>query len=254
MDATHPFRLSDIANGDGTEYFQLNGIGTSHNLGFQGAIGLAGDFNGDGFDDVVLGARGANPNGNDNAGQTYVLFGKADGFDAVFELSDLDASSGFVINGIDAEDISGDKVGPGGDINADGYGDIVIGGYRADSCGSNCGESYVVFGSASPPPILELSDLDGVNGFAIHGIDEDDGTGWSVGTVGDFNGDGYDDVFVGAQNTAPTDEAYVIFGKLDAFEAVFHLADLDGNNGFIISGPDQLPTVLRGGGQFCRRL
>ena len=128
----------------------IEGINDSDFSG--GSVSSAGDINGDGIDDLIIGAREADPNGNNNAGQSYVVFGKdtaVDGaFEATFELSDLDGSDGFVLNGIDAFDYSGGSVSSAGDINGDGIDDLIIGAPDADPNGNNyAGQSYVVFGT-----------------------------------------------------------------------------------------------------------
>ena len=96
------------------------------------------------------------------------------GYSASLELSSLNGTNGFVINGIDEGDYSGSSVSSAGDINNDGYDDIIIGADGADPNGDNSGESYVVFGKAtgSYSASLELSSLNGTNGFVINGIDE----------------------------------------------------------------------------------
>ncbi|WP_048315720.1 integrin alpha, partial [Crocosphaera watsonii] len=60
----------------------------------------AGDINGDGFDDIIIGARTADPNGNERAGESYVVFGAVGGFSGSLDLSSLDGNNGFVINGL----------------------------------------------------------------------------------------------------------------------------------------------------------
>ena len=98
-------------------------------------------------------------------------------FPAQFNLSDLNGSNGFVINGIDLADLSGSSVSSG-DINGDGVDDLIIGARFADPFGVNSGDSYVVFGGSSVASSgsIDLSSLNGTNGFVINGIDRDDET------------------------------------------------------------------------------
>ena len=72
------------------------------------------------------------------SGESYVVFGKASGtYSASLELSSLNGTNGFVINGIDASDYSGNSVSSAGDINNDGYDDIIIGANVADPNGTD---------------------------------------------------------------------------------------------------------------------
>ncbi|MBU7586378.1 MAG: FG-GAP repeat protein, partial [Nostoc sp. TH1S01] len=160
--------LSDL---NGSNGFVINGI---DNLDFSGfSVSNAGDINGDGIDDLIIGAYRADPNGQNYAGESYVVFGSRNGFGASFNLSSLDGSNGFVINGIDEFDFSGRSVSGAGDINGDGIDDLIIGASGADSNGqSDAGESYVVFGSRNGfEASFNLSSLDCSNGFGIKGID-----------------------------------------------------------------------------------
>ena len=86
------------------------------NSGLGDTLSGAGDINGDGFDDILIGARYAAPNGNSRAGESYVVFGAASSFSDSLDLSSLDGSNGFVINGISRNDYSGRAVSGAGDI------------------------------------------------------------------------------------------------------------------------------------------
>jgi len=133
-----------------------------------------------------------------------VVFGSDVGIPHPFDISTLDGSSGFTINGLDSNDRSGSSVSSAGDINGDGIDDLIIGATHADPNGNNsAGSSYVVFGSyAGLPHLFDLSNLNGANGFIINGV----------------NGDGLDDLIIGAYGAGPNGNSYagssyVVFGK-----------------------------------------
>jgi Ca2+-binding RTX toxin-like protein len=232
------FNLSDL---NGSNGFAINGIAAGDNSGWS--VSSAGDVNGDGFDDLIIGANGADPNGITNAGQSYVVFGSNSGFGAGLDLSTLNGSNGFAINGIAANDISGISVSSAGDVNGDGFDDLIIGATSASPNGIRlAGQSYVVFGSNSGFGAgLDLSTLDGSNGFAINGIATDHRSGLSVSSAGDVNGDGFDDLIIGAFRASPNGitnagQSYVVFGSNSGFGAGLDLSALNGSNGFAING------------------
>ncbi|WP_293006128.1 integrin alpha [Nitrosomonas sp.] len=223
---------------DGSNGFSLNGVAASDSLG--SSVSSAGDVNGDGFTDVIVGALGAAPNGIPS-GSSYVVFGKASGFDATLDLSSLDGSNGFRLDGVAARDLSGQSVSNAGDVNGDGFADVLVGAFGADPNGDFSGSSYVVFGKASGfAATLDLSSLDGSNGFRLDGVAAGDVSGGSLSSAGDVNGDGFADVFVGAASADPNGDfsgsSYVVFGKAAGFDATMNLASLDGSNGFRLDG------------------
>ena len=243
---------------DGTNGFVLKGIDEFDGSGR--AVSRAGDINGDGIDDLIIGAPDADTKNNRFTfeGESYVVFGSSDGFTRNLELSELDGINGFILSGIDARDFSGRSVSGAGDINGDGFDDLIIGapfaGYYGyvgkDMDNDHTGESYVVFGSSRFDDSLELSELDGTNGFVLKGIDDRYLTGSSVSGAGDINGDGFDDLIIGAPGAGNVisyyrysynsnrGESYVIFGGSNGFDAEINLGSLDGTNGFVLKGID----------------
>ncbi|MGF1522850.1 MAG: beta strand repeat-containing protein [Leptolyngbyaceae cyanobacterium] len=209
------------------------------------AASAAGNINGDGLDDVIIGVSEADPNGIDNAGESYVVFGSSNISQNNFDLTALDGSNGFAISGIEENNFSGSDVSAAGDVNNDGLDDIIISAPSSNFNDANPGESYVVFGASTfSSDHLELAALDGQNGFVINGIDPDGIRGSSVSGAGDINGDGIDDLIVSGNTRVDGSEigpaeAYVVFGGQDVSSGSFDLSTLDGSNGFVVSAiPD----------------
>jgi len=176
---------------------------------FGVSVSTAGDINNDGYDDIIVGASSK----NSNQGAVYVIYGGAKSAmsNIVLSSTTLDpTSTGFMITGNAAGDWFGDKVSTTGDINNDGYDDIIVGAYGWNSYQ---GAAYVVYGGEDSSFVnidLSTTTLNPLTtGFMITGNAAGDYFGFSVSTVGDINNDGYDDIIIGApaKNTA-----YVIYG------------------------------------------
>lgn len=179
----------------------------------------AGDVNGDGIDDVVIGAYFADPNGKSFAGQSYVVFGSKLGFPPTLELSLLDGKNGFRLNGVHVNDTSGGSVAGAGDVNGDGINDVMIAATKSQlDLFSPTEQRYVVFGTNQGfPQNFELSALNGDNGVVINGIDLGEGLEQRVAGAGDVNGDGVEDVIIGARFADSGDlisngRSYIVFG------------------------------------------
>ena len=218
---------------NGTTGFRLDGF---DRLGKSGqSVSGAGDVNGDGFDDFIIGANHANVPGNPAAGHSYVVFGKAGGFSSTFALSSLDGTNGFRINGKYSGDESGKFVASAGDVNGDGFDDVIVAAYLANPHGiQDAGETYVVYGKAGGfGSAFNLSSIDGTNGFRLNGFEQFRNSGSSVAGAGDINGDGFDDLLVGNRFAS---ESYVVFGSASGFGLDLNLNSLNGSNGFRLAG------------------
>lgn len=193
---------------------------------FSGSsIGGAGDVNGDGVDDFIVGAPGGPwlP----LAGRAYVVFGRDAATQGRFPyrvvLDELDGINGFRLQSAGIGDLVGSFVS-GGDINSDGIADIVVGGAGAADIGSEPrGLTFVLFGKDQTrgeryPAVVPIEFSSEGHGFYAEGLEDGDCTGCTLGVIGDFNGDGHRDLLVGAKGwrrlgIAGIGKAYVLFGR-----------------------------------------
>jgi len=213
------------------------------------SLSEAGDINGDGIDDILIGAKGADYNGT-SSGAAYVIFGSSTPLPFNFDLNSLNGENGFSIRGASSFDELATSVSALGDINGDGLDDIAL----STSKIGRTGEVYIIYGSRSRfQPIFNVTTLNGQNGFTIEGKDQVDGTNMQVSQAGDINGDGFNDILVSApfasENAFASGEAYLIFGQRN-FLTRFNLANLNGTNGFQIPGTtkaEQLGAAIGGG-------
>ncbi len=199
--------------------------------GIGPVISGLGDINGDTFEDFAIGAPLNTPAGGQNeAGQVFIVFGGPEsgypdlfsrylGGENVFSASTFTAKNGIIINGSAANQRLGVSVSGVGDMNRDGLSELAIGYQGADSAGG----VFLVYGSRLLPGVISASTIGDtaqgatVKGVNIRGVDANDKAGAAVSGAGDFNGDGFDDMVIGAPHYGAgaaqgAGAAYVIFG------------------------------------------
>lgn len=258
-------RLSDTiteADLDGTNGFV---IGSSSEL-FTNSLGIgvkpAGDMNGDGIGDLIITGQNYQASGN-SAGQygaIVVLYGSRSPFPAFVDTSAANfttSQKGFLVEGACIGNFCGAyhfgiNVAGAGDINGDGYADIVVHNLPNTYTGSPSevfsGQAYVIFGG--PSPETDMAALDGTNGFIVDyngtarlGAPNGFGLDYVVRVGGgcDVNGDNVDDIFV----VTLSGSVYAIFGKTSSFNSRIVLADLGGNDGFVFHafGSENIPEI-----------
>jgi len=147
---------------------------------FGSSVGSAGDVNGDGYSDVVIGQDNIS-NPEEGEGRAYVFYGSASG---------LLASPAWTYENNHAGSSLGESVASAGDVNGDGYSDILVGGFKYSNPDTREGVAYLFLGSASGLALTPAWNQESNQAFAEYGQ--------SVASAGDTNDDGYDEVLVGA--------------------------------------------------------
>ena len=161
---------------DGSLLYRKDGEAANDSLG--GSVSGAGDLNGDGYADFIIGAAVADPSSKANAGSAYVYSG-------------ADGSLLYQKDGAAVGNMFGISVSGAGDLNGDGYADFIVGASTAPSSKSNAGSAYIYSGA------------DGTLLYQKDGEAANDNLGTSVSGAGDLNGDGYADFIVGAAGSDP---------------------------------------------------
>ena len=174
---------------------------------FVSAVAGVGDVNGDGFDDLLIGAY-ENDEAGQGAGQAYLILGKTTGWGYGVSLAQADAS----FLGEAPGDGAGFRIDGAGDVNADGFRDFLIVSPENNEGGNNAGQAYLIFGKAhgwTSDGDLGLADASFLGETAGDGLR-------TVAGAGDVNGDGYDDILAAGvsndENGPLAGQVYLILG------------------------------------------
>ncbi|MBZ4044172.1 HYR domain-containing protein [Flavobacterium hibisci] len=246
----------NVSNLNGANGFTIYGEKLTRETGFS--VNNAGDVNGDGINDLIIGAKGnydpwygTKKEYKIIKGEAYVVFGKSSGFAPNIDLGLLNGSNGFAVRNDNPSTNfpwTGYDVSSAGDINGDGIDDLMVSDpYRHSSYGVEIGHTYFIFGRNSGfPAEFNLSTLNGSNGFTLIGVSNYESSGTSIASVGDINGDGYGDIAVITSGSgAINGKCYVIYGKSGGFPKVLRTNELNGTNGFTIEGNAAIGKIGR---------
>ena len=167
--------------------FDINMTGEAAGNSFGLSVSSSGDVNGDGYSDVIVGAHGY----LSNRGRAYIFYGGL----TMNNIADV------TMTGEAPGNYFGYSVSSAGDVNGDGYSDVIIGAYQFNT---NRGRAYIYFGGLSMNNTADVT----LNGEASNNY-----FGYSVSSAGDVNGDGYSDAMVGAWGySSDIGRAYIYYG------------------------------------------
>ncbi|CAN5206834.1 hypothetical protein BH09SUM1_BH09SUM1_20560 [soil metagenome] len=206
---------------DDRNYVVFEGVAAGDHAG--ASLSGAGDFNGDGFSDFVVGAPDATRSGRAEQGEAYIVLGSGARLTpgSVFNLGDTASGKGVLIKGFStAANRLGSSVSGAGNINGDrnvsnnnGLDDIIIG---SEGSSSNRGEAFIIYGARSAPATISLSSLSSAGTRLRILTGDDDNYGSSATGVGDVDGDGYADLVVagdGSRDNVIPVGPYLLYGK-----------------------------------------
>ena len=183
------------------------------------SVGFISDLNAIGKAEILIGATGVDNGALADAGAAYVVWGKSTtgGIDLADVASGSGNGKGFIIKGQAAGDHAGAVVTSITDLNGNGKNEIIVGAPDNDAGGTDAGAVYVVWGKSTESAVNLSSVAGGTGGFRIFGESKNDHAGSAIGTTADMNGDGKEDILVGAYGNeaggVDAGAAYVVFGK-----------------------------------------
>ncbi|MCK6501885.1 hypothetical protein L6R53_00530 [Myxococcota bacterium] len=191
---------------------KIEGAADQDRLG--SSVSIIGDVDDDGYDDVLIGAFGVDTGGY-AGGASYLFNGP------IADVISADSATATLVGEL-ANDRSGSAVA-GGDFDGDNRADFLIGAYENDGLASSAGAVYLVYGPATGTIDLSFADA------RILGAMAGDWAGFSVANAGDVNGDGEDDILIGAPFAHPDEAyvgaAYVVYGPPDDGDSSLEDAD-----------------------------
>ncbi len=170
-------------NGTAANAYWVGDADPSNGISYGETVATAGDVNGDGYSDILVGDP---DKGGDNNGAVYGFYGGPD------NLSD---APGWTYDSSQQSAQAGVSVATAGDVNGDGYSDFIIGAEYYDYTFTNEGAAFVWYGQDGGPSFAGAS-------WSVYGGRNDARLGHSVATAGDVNGDGYSEIIVGAPGWA----------------------------------------------------
>ncbi|WP_454055963.1 Ig-like domain-containing protein [Cupriavidus sp. Marseille-Q8015] len=197
---------------------QIHGDTAGFQLGWD--VTTAGDFNGDGIDDLLVTSQWADTPGRANSGASYILYGTPGGLPKIHTIGEVTPTTGLKILGSRAGDRMATAINPIGDFNGDGYDDVVLASHWQD-------KAYVIFGNqtnAWQAGTLDLNAIDAgdnTHGFVIRNPGstatargQDSWFGIGAGGGGDFDGDGYKDLLIGNRQAGDSarGEGFLLYG------------------------------------------
>lgn len=182
--------LSLLGTAGGTAGLTLYGANRGDWAGYR--VSEAGDVNGDEIDDFMISAQYAN--------EVYLIYGDS----ALHQLGTIDlgqlGSAGVTIPGSDSSSNFGRGIDAAGDINGDGYDDLIL-------TSQTESDTYAIYGGPNLPATIDVDNL-GMGGVKFTGVY----TNWAVAGAGDANGDGYDDLIIDDRNYPEAAQTYLVFG------------------------------------------
>ncbi len=224
----------------GSAGFRIDGARKNDHAGWS--VAGAGDVNGDGIDDVIVGAPGADDHGRTGSGAAYVIYGRHTADPGNVDLAKLttsQATRGMRVDGASAGDAAGTAVSGAHDLNFDQRADVMVGAPHGDNNGRrDAGAAYALYGRNTADPadvdLARIVTAERSRGALILGAAAGDEAGSSLAVTADMNGDGVGDAIIGAPQADPgsrtsAGSAYIVYGQKTADLADFDLAGIAGS-------------------------